>query len=103
MNDQLRRAMAAVDDDIETAVSAALVVQPGEHDARQVQKQQEAEAQRQRDLDAALADAIEVVARQRARPARRTCTRHDGETVRRIFEALRARLSQSDSSDPGFP
>ena len=68
-----------------------------------LEKQQEAEAQRQRDLDAALADAIEVVARQRARLARRTCTRHDGETVRHIFEALRGLLSQSDSSDPRFP
>ena len=51
------------------------------------------EAQRQRDLDAALADAVEVVARQRQRLGRRTCTPHDGATVRKINELLRGMLA----------
>jgi hypothetical protein len=63
----------------------------------------EVEAQRQRDLDGALADAVEAVARQRARLGRRSCTQHDGATVRRIFEELRGMLPVSNSGDPGFP
>ena len=62
----------------------------------------EAEAARQRDLDAALADAIEVVARHRVRLGRRTCSVHDGQTVRRVFELLRGVLPISGDADPGF-
>jgi hypothetical protein len=59
------------------------------------------EEERQRDLDAALADAIEAVARHRTRLGRRVCSRSDGEIVRLIFEALRRMLSET--SDTGFP
>jgi len=62
----------------------------------------EAEAQRQRDLDAALADSIEVVARQRARLGRRICSRHDGEQVRRIFELLRGLMDAGADQDASF-
>ena len=61
-----------------------------------------AETQRQRDLDAALADAIEVVARHRARLGRRICSRHDGEQVRRIFELLRGLMDAGGDADPSF-
>ena len=60
----------------------------------------EAEAQRQRDLDAALADAVEVVARQRQRLGRRACSRHDGETIRKMFELLRGLMAET--SEQGF-
>lgn len=59
------------------------------------------EEERQRALDAALADAIEVVARHRARLGRRVCIQSDGKSVRLIFETLRA--MPPDSSDQGFP
>jgi hypothetical protein len=58
--------------------------------------------QRQRDLDAALGDAIEVVARHRVRLGRRVCSRHDGETVRRIYELLRGLLDGGADGDPSF-
>lgn len=61
-----------------------------------------AEAQRQRDLDAALADAIEVVARHRSRLGRRVCSRKDGEAVRRVFETLRGLLDGGADADPSF-
>ena len=59
------------------------------------------EEERQRLLDAALADAIEAVARHRARVGRRTCIQADGKAVRLIFETLRG--MQIETSDPGFP
>jgi len=109
MNDQLRRAMAAVDIDaidIEAqrigreAVSAALVVTESEEETRrredEARAKAEAEAQRQRDLDAALADTIEAVARHRARLGRKTCSTHDGATIRKIFELLRGLTPGTD-------
>lgn len=103
MNDTLRRAMAAVDldaVDVEAqrigreAVSAALILQAPDEDARarledEARQKAEAEAQRQRDLDAALADSINAVDRHRARLGRKTCTAHDGATIRKVFELLR--------------
>lgn len=99
MNDHLRRAMAAVDDDVETvgfaAVSAALVVQAADDDEirrrlDEAERQKaDAEAQRQHGLDAALADVVEMVARHRARIGRKTCSQHDGATIRKIFDLLR--------------
>jgi hypothetical protein len=111
---ELRRAMAAADlEEMEVqaerigreAVSAALVldterllpihVHDGarEEEARRREEEArtkaEAEAQRQRDQDAALADTIEVVSRHRARLGRKTCSVHDGATIRKIFELLR--------------
>lgn len=95
--------LEAVADEIgRAAVIAALGPTPPRIEEEQRQNAIEAE-QRQRDLDAALADAIEVVARQRQRLGRRSCTAHDGATTRRIFEALRAMLTAANSSDPGFP
>jgi beta-phosphoglucomutase-like phosphatase (HAD superfamily) len=102
MNDQLRHAMNAADlAEMETfaneigatAVRTALAVReepehPRDDPARQKQLQ-EAEAQRQRDQDAALADAIETVARHRARLGRKTCSVQDGAAVRKVFELLR--------------
>jgi hypothetical protein len=69
----------------------------------QSQREVEAAAQRVRDLDAALADAIEVVARHRSRLGRRVCSRHDGEAVRRVFETLRGLLTEGGAdADPSF-
>jgi len=68
------------------------------------QRQRELAEQRQRDLDAALADAIEVVARARTRNGRRVCSRHDGEKVRQVFELLRSVMGPDGGadSDPSF-
>jgi hypothetical protein len=100
MNDRLRHAMGAVDlaeiDAIATeigatAVRTALAVQAPDqrHLEEEARQKAEAEAQRQRDVDAALADAINAVDRHRARLGRKTCTAHDGATVRKVFELLR--------------
>jgi hypothetical protein len=100
MNDQLRHAMNAADlaemdalaEEIgATAVRTVLAVQApdGHRLEEEARAKAEAEAQRQRDQDAALADAIETVARHRARLGRKTFTAHDGATVRKVFELLR--------------
>jgi predicted DNA-binding transcriptional regulator YafY len=100
--DRLRDAMEAADaEEIEAAVKTALEEQAAPPDAIKA----EAEAlvlQRQRDLDAALADAIEVVARHRARLSRKVCSRHDGQTVRQVFELLRGMLENGADGDPSF-
>jgi hypothetical protein len=64
---------------------------------------QDIEAQRQRDLDAALADAVEIVARHRQRLGRRICSRNDGRIIRAVFDQLRV-MSGPDAlfNDPGF-
>lgn len=82
----------------EEAVRIALCEQPGEPSDRA----KLAEMERQRDLDAALADAIEIVARHRARSGRKVCSRHDGETVRKVFELLRGMLESGADNDPSF-
>ena len=101
MNDHLRRAMRTVDVEDDTfgsaiglaAVSSALVVQPDDDDRRKLDEEArakaDAEAQRQHSLDAALADVVEMVARHRARIGRKTCSQHDGATIRKIFDLLR--------------
>jgi hypothetical protein len=99
MNDHLRLAMAAADlEELDAiaekigaaAVQTALAVQaPDQAREEEARAKAEAEAQRQRDLDAALADAIEAVSRHRARLGRKTCSAHDGATIRKIFELLR--------------
>jgi hypothetical protein len=102
MNDQLRAAMSAADlAEIDSlaqtigaeAVQTALAVrEEPEHprdDPVRIKQLQEAAEQRQRDQDAALADAIETVARHRARLGRKTFSPHDGATVRKVFELLR--------------
>jgi hypothetical protein len=93
MNDRLRHAMNAADlaeiDSLADAIGTAAVQTALAVQAPDEARKAEAEAQRQRDQDAALADAIETVARHRARLGRKTCSAHDGSTVRRVFELLR--------------
>jgi hypothetical protein len=62
------------------------------------------EEERERLLDAALADAIETVARHRNRLGRRVCSRPDGTVTRKIFELLRAMAGPDGGSDndPSF-
>lgn len=105
--DMLKAAMAAADvDEIERvadqigreAVAVAIAAQVVEA------SREDRDEQRQRDLDAALADAIEVVNRARARNGRRVCSRHDGETTRRVFELLRGLMGPDGGADqdPSF-
>jgi hypothetical protein len=62
------------------------------------------EEERERLLDAALADAIETVARHRNRLGRRVCSRPDGTVTRKIFELLRgmAGVDGGTDNDPSF-
>ena len=62
------------------------------------------EEERERLLDAALADAIETVARHRMRLGRRVCSRPDGTATRKIFELLRGMADASGGvdNDPSF-
>ena len=62
------------------------------------------EEERQRVLDAALADAIETVARHRMRLGRRVCSRPDGTATRMIYELLRsmAGVDGGTDNDPSF-
>ena len=62
------------------------------------------EDERQRLLDAALADAIETVARHRNRLGRRVCSMPDGRVTRKIFELLRGMADASGGvdNDPSF-
>jgi hypothetical protein len=62
------------------------------------------EEERERLLDAALADAIEMVARHRMRLGRRVCSRPDGTLTRRIFELLRGMAGPDGGADndPSF-
>lgn len=114
MNDQLRRALDNVDleelDAIASSIGAeavqtALAVRPRdqarEEADREEKQKAEAAEQRQRDADAALADAIETVARHRARLGRRTCTAQDGAAVRKVFELLRALTPGMDDERGG--
>jgi hypothetical protein len=88
---------------VQIALSAP--VDEGKSDlARQLEHSSQTEAQRQRDLDAALADSIEVVNRHRARLGRKVCSRHDGETVRKVYELLRSVMGPDAGADgdPSF-
>jgi hypothetical protein len=60
--------------------------------------------ERQRLLDAALADAIETVARHRMRLGRRVCSRPDATVTRQVYELLRgmADASGGNDNDPSF-
>jgi hypothetical protein len=62
------------------------------------------EEERERLLDAALADAIETVARHRNRLGRRVCSRPDGTVTRKIFELLRGMAGPDGGTDndPSF-
>jgi hypothetical protein len=57
------------------------------------------EEERERLLDAALADAIETVARHRNRLGRRVCSRPDGTVTRKIYELLRGMAGVDGGSD----
>jgi hypothetical protein len=61
----------------------------------------ELESDRQRNADAALADAVEIVARHRRRLGRRHCSHHDGATIRKIWELLRG-LAEGPEQEGGF-
>ena len=82
---QLQRAMHNIGadlEDLEFAAAAAVGRQAVQaaiaHDeVRSDAVCQAEEEKRQRDLDAALADAVEVVARQRGRVGRRVCSTYD--------------------------
>lgn len=62
------------------------------------------EEERQRLLDAAFADAIEMVNRHRMRLGRRVCSRPDGTATRLIYELLRgmAGTDGGTDNDPSF-
>ena len=64
----------------------------------------DAEAERQLLLDAALADAIETVARHRMRLGRRVCSRPDGTVTRQVFELLLSMAGPDGGADgdPSF-
>jgi hypothetical protein len=67
------------------------------------QRQEQDEAQRQRELDAAMADTVEVVRRQRERSGRRVCSPNDGKIIRKVFDLLRGMHgSESADNDPSF-
>ena len=107
MNNTLQRAMLAADDvdeaDAVGLVEAAAAEAAEAMTALTQERARVLQEERQRELDAALADAVEMVARQRARLGRRTCSRHDGETIRRIFELLRGLMAESAAdADPSF-
>ena len=102
--DRLREAMRnvnfeeleqAADEIGQQAVKAALaVVEPP--------TKPDAEAERQRLLDAALADASNVVERHRDRLGRRVTSRHDATTMRQIYELLRS-MAGTDGGADGDP
>ena len=82
------------------AVSVALAEPPAQPERYKPMEDEE----RERLLDAALADAIEMVARHRMRLGRRVCSRPDGTATRKIFELLRGMADASGGvdSDPSF-
>ena len=99
MNDQLRNAMNAADlAEIEAiaqsigaeAVQTALAVRAPDPREEEVRAKAEAEAQRQRDQAAAVADVVNAVDAHRKRLGRKTCTAHDGATILKMVELLRA-------------
>lgn len=114
--DRLRQAMARADvEEIAHAADAigqqaiALALQQAEEPAAPAPAQPRRfepteEEERERLLDAALADAIEMVARHRNRVGRRVCSRPDGTITRKIFELLRSMAGADGGvdNDPSF-
>jgi hypothetical protein len=74
-------------------VALAMVETPAKPDA---------EVERQRLLDAALADASNVMERHRDRLGRRVTSRHDATTMRQIYELLRS-MAGTDGGADGDP
>jgi hypothetical protein len=114
LRDALARADAAELDDKADAlgreIGQAIAVALDEHDPPKPAQAQPKrfdpteEEERERLLDAALADAIETVSRQRMRLGRRVCSRPDGTVTRKIFELLRsmAGVDGGTDNDPSF-
>jgi hypothetical protein len=111
--DRLREAMRNANiDELEEAaeeigrqaVAMAIAVEDKSDFVRQVEHASQIEEQRQRDLDAAHADAIEVVRRAQIRQGRRVFSHHDGKTVRQVYELLRSVMGPDGGADgdPSF-
>ena len=102
---RLREAMRNASlDDLEEAVEAANAigaeaVQIALAVVEHPQPAREDPEQRQRDLDAAHADAIEVVRRAQVRQGRRVFSNHDGKTVRQVYELLRSVMGPDGGAD----
>jgi hypothetical protein len=106
LRDAMRNANVAEIDEIadeigREAVAVALANQPAQPTPM---AHVLAEEERQRLLDAALADAIEMVARHRQRLGRRVCSRPDATTTRVIYEHLRSMVDATGGvdNDPSF-
>jgi hypothetical protein len=107
--DRLRQAMRNISvDEIEEAADAlgrqAVAVALAEPAPSPKRYEPTDEEERQRLLDAALADAIEMVNRHRMRLGRRVCSRPDGSVTRQVYELLRS-MSGPDGgadNDPSF-
>ena len=108
----LREALARADVDevasevgrqaIATALAEVDAAEPPTPQPRRFEPTEEEE--RQRLLDAALADAIETVARHRMRLGRRVCSRPDGTITRQVYELLRSMVGPDGGADndPSF-
>jgi hypothetical protein len=85
-------------------IGQAIAVALEEHDKPPKRFDPTEEEERERLLDAALADAIETVARHRNRLGRRVCSMPDGRVTRKIFELLRgmADAAGGTDNDPSF-
>jgi hypothetical protein len=104
--DELEEALLAAEELGRQAVAIALQ-EPEKPPAQQAQPKRyepTEEEERQRLLDAALADAIEMVARQRMRLGRRVCSRPDGTITRQVYELLRSMVGPDGGADndPSF-
>jgi hypothetical protein len=107
LREALARADIAEDEDIveevgRQAIAVALAEPPPPPQPRRFEPTEEEE--RERLLDAALADAIETVARHRNRLGRRVCSRPDGTVTRQIYELLRSMAGPDGGADndPSF-
>lgn len=108
---RLREAMQRANDDdaaaevgrqaIATALAEVAAAEPPPQPRRFDPTEEE---ERQRLLDAALADAIEMVSRQRMRLGRRVCSRPDGTITRQVYELLRSMVGPDGGADndPSF-
>jgi hypothetical protein len=106
LREALARADAEVESELGREIGQAIAVALEEHAPPPPPKRFDPteEEERERLLDAALADAIETVARHRLRLGRRVCSRPDGTVTRKIFELLRSMADASGGvdSDPSF-
>lgn len=90
-------------EEVEAAIMQQVTVITDEATLARKKKMAEEEVEYQRLLDAAMADAIEIVARQRTRLGRRVCSRPDGAVVRQMFDLLKNMSSEIGAeNDPAF-